>query len=196
MPIVDEQASKRRAPRPECNASTPAPPARPRTARSASLWPMPPAGRALIDRRLYLLEHLWLADPARCAQAGIPAHAGVRHQARPGHDKIVAALEAGVEHPLGDPGRGLRPPPHLRETPEEHQIGYVLAIAAHRTSSWTGSSRSPPRSPERWQTGTGTTTGSSADAKVHRLYARAWAPIDPGPACGAFPLLCTTGHRS
>jgi SRSO17 transposase len=32
-----------------------------------------PRGRALIDRRLYLPEHSWLADQSRCRAAGVPA---------------------------------------------------------------------------------------------------------------------------
>lgn len=31
-----------------------------------------PRGRALIDRRLYLPQHSWLADTDRCRAAGVP----------------------------------------------------------------------------------------------------------------------------
>ena len=57
-----------------------------------------PAGHALIDRELYL-PRSWIADPARCAAAGIPDDEGVRDQAGtgPAHDRPRAGC--------GDPGR-------------------------------------------------------------------------------------------
>lgn len=35
-----------------------------------------PAWRALLDRRLCLPEHTWLADPGRCRAAGVPDGTG------------------------------------------------------------------------------------------------------------------------
>ncbi|TDD16181.1 transposase [Nonomuraea diastatica] len=68
-----------------------------------------PRGQTLLDRRLYLPEHTWLADRGRCQTAGIPGRGRLRHQARPGrrHDADRAGGRRG--RPLGDRRYGLRP---------------------------------------------------------------------------------------
>ncbi|MEV0147101.1 MULTISPECIES: transposase [unclassified Nonomuraea] len=55
-----------------------------------------PAGRALLDRRLYLPQHTWLADPDRCAAAGVPEQAAFATKPAPAGQMITAAVEAGV----------------------------------------------------------------------------------------------------
>ena len=46
--------------------------------------------RALIDRRLYLPEESWLADPDRCAEAGVPT--GTTFKTRP--QQVIEMIEA------------------------------------------------------------------------------------------------------
>ena len=47
--------------------------------------------RVLIDRRLYMPKKTWMADPARCSQAGVPP--GLRFATRPEqvHDNVKAS---------------------------------------------------------------------------------------------------------
>ena len=76
--------SSRRAPSPPgCNASTRAPPGGSRTARSASSWPTPAAGRALVDRELYLPKD-WAADADAAPRRTCPEQVGFRDQAAAG----------------------------------------------------------------------------------------------------------------
>lgn len=93
-----------------------------------------PAGRALIDRAIYLPVS-WTDDPARCAAAGIPADTGFATKITLGRRMLDRALDAGVpagwatadEFYGGD--RGLR-----RDLQGRH-LGYVLAVAkSHRVN--------------------------------------------------------------
>lgn len=88
-----------------------------------------PTGRALIDRELYLPRTSWIADPARCEEAKIPA--GTVFATKPQHlqTMIERALAAGV--PFGwvtaDEAYGDNGP--LRRFLEDHRLGYVLAVS-------------------------------------------------------------------
>ncbi|GHK05965.1 hypothetical protein SY2F82_77620 [Streptomyces sp. Y2F8-2] len=54
-------------------------------------------GRALVDRRLYLPEQSWCADPERRDAAGIPDEVRFATKPRLAWEMIAAALGAGVE---------------------------------------------------------------------------------------------------
>jgi SRSO17 transposase len=138
-----------------------------------------PAGHALIDRELYLPKS-WIADPARCAAAGIPAGTVFATKPKLARAMIARALEAGIpagwvtgdEVYGGDPG--------LRADLERRRIGYVLAVAVtHRVTTAAGtcqgrqvSARLPRRAWQRYSAGAG--------VKGHRYYDWAWISIDPG----------------
>jgi SRSO17 transposase len=138
-----------------------------------------PAGHALIDRELYL-PRSWIADPARCAAAGIPATAAF--VTRPGLARrmIGRALDAGTPAAwvTGDEVYGADP--GLRADLERRRIGYVLAVAAsHRVATAAGrcparqlAARLPRRAWQRYSAGQG--------AKGHRYYDWAWTATDPG----------------
>lgn len=87
-----------------------------------------PAGRALIDRAVYLPVS-WTDDPARCAAAGIPDDVGFATKITLGRRMLERALDAGVpagwatadEFYGGDRG--------LRRDLQGRQLGYVLAVA-------------------------------------------------------------------
>jgi len=66
------------------------------------------AGHALIDRELYL-PRSWIADPARCAAAGIPA--GTAFATKPGLARrmLGRALDAGTPPPGSPPMRSTAP---------------------------------------------------------------------------------------
>ncbi|WP_326645176.1 IS701 family transposase [Nonomuraea fuscirosea] len=157
-----------------------------------------PAGRALLDRRLYLPEHTWMADPDRCRAAGVPDEIAFATKPALATAMMLAALEAGVPaHWLtGDEVYGQDP--RLRAALEERRMGYVLAIAGNRRIELEGvqvsaaevAARVADRHWHRYRAGQG--------AKGPRWYAWAWARIDEGEAQGYRWLLIrrnlTTGE--
>jgi SRSO17 transposase len=86
-----------------------------------------PAGRALIDRELYV-PRSWTDDPGRCAAAGVPAE--LRFATKPQLAKVMIArvLAAGV--PFGwvaaDEAYGQNT--DLRRWLENRAVSYVLAV--------------------------------------------------------------------
>lgn len=136
------------------------------------------AGRALIDRRLYLPEHSWLADPARCQRAGVPEQSTFATKPALATEMITAALDAGISTAwvTGDEVYGQDP--CLRAVLEERQVGYVLAIAAHRRAVLDGVELTATQiaalvADRHWHR-----YSAGAGAKGHRTYAWAWAHID------------------
>ncbi|MEV4116593.1 transposase [Nonomuraea sp. NPDC049695] len=83
-------------------------------------------GRALLDRRLYLPEHTWLADPGRCHAAGVPDETHFATKPALAIQMLLAAIEAGVPASWvsGDEVYGQDPRP--RVALEEPRMGYVL----------------------------------------------------------------------
>jgi SRSO17 transposase len=99
------------------------------------------AGRALIDRRIYLPAS-WAADRERCAVAGVPAEVVFATKPRLALDMIAAAVEAGVpaRWVTGDEVYGNDPA--LRTGVEALGLGYVLAVACdHRVAVNHGTTR-------------------------------------------------------
>jgi hypothetical protein len=91
-----------------------------------------PAGRALIDRRLYLPETTWCARPERLTAAGVPDQVGFATKPALARQMITAAIEAGVPFGwvTGDEVYGADP--GLRGDLEHRRIGYVLAVGCDR----------------------------------------------------------------
>ena len=56
----------------------------------------PDRDRVLLDRRLYLPKESWVADPARCAAAGVPLEVVFKTRPQQVREMIEAALAAGV----------------------------------------------------------------------------------------------------
>ncbi|MER7826973.1 IS701 family transposase [Streptomyces sp. NPDC096097] len=114
-------------------------------------------GRALIDRRLYLPEQSWCADPERRDAAGIPDEVQFATKPRLAWEMIAAALGAGVEARwvTGDEAYGQDP--QLRAALEACRTGYVMAVACS-TRVWINQGRTPVR----------------ADTVTERLPATAW----------------------
>ena len=88
----------------------------------------PEHDRALIDRRLYLPEESWLADPDRCAEAGVPT--GTLFKTRPQQviEMIEAARTAGVPFAWFTADEEFGQNPGLREYLEKAGVSYVMAI--------------------------------------------------------------------
>jgi SRSO17 transposase len=138
-----------------------------------------PGGHALIDRELYLPQS-WVADPGRCAAAGIPEGTGFATKPELALRMITRALDAGTPAGwvTGDEVYGADP--GLRAGLEDRQVRYVLAVAkSHPVTTAGGAVRAdmlarklPPRAWQRLSAGPG--------AKGHRWYDWAWVIIDPG----------------
>ncbi len=139
-----------------------------------------PAGRALIDRAVYLPAS-WTGDPARCAAAGVPDDVGFATKITLGRRMLDRALDAGVpagwatadEFYGGDRG--------LRRDLQGRSLGYVLAVAkSHRVNvgGMHGTARGdaiaaalPKRAWNRYSAGEG--------AKGRRDYDWAWVAVVP-----------------
>ncbi|WP_142116531.1 IS701 family transposase [Salinispora arenicola] len=91
-----------------------------------------PAGRAMIDRRLYLPETTWCEQPDRLAAAGVPDDVEFATKPALARQMIAAALEAGIPFAwvTGDEVYGADPA--LRDNLEHRGIGYVLAVGCDR----------------------------------------------------------------
>ncbi len=91
-----------------------------------------PAGRAMIDRRLYLPETTWCEQPDRLAAAGVPDDVEFATKPALARQMIAAALEAGIPFAwvTGDEVYGADHA--LRDNLEHRGIGYVLAVGCDR----------------------------------------------------------------
>ena len=100
-----------------------------------------PAGRALIDRRVYL-PRSWADDPQRCAVAGVPADVEFATKPQLALEMITGAVAAGMpaawvasDELYGDNGA-------FRTGVAKLGLGYVLAVSCtHRIAAWPGGKR-------------------------------------------------------
>jgi SRSO17 transposase len=133
-------------------------------------------GHALIDRELYLPKS-WIADPGRCAAAGIPAGTVSATKPKLARRMIARVLDAGAPAGwvAGDEVYGADP--GLRADLERRQLGYVLAVATtHPVTTAAGpgqagvlARRLPRRAWQRYSAGAG--------ARGHRYHDWAWVGI-------------------
>jgi SRSO17 transposase len=123
-----------------------------------------PLGRGLIDRRLYLPEASWCADPGRRDRAGVPAGLGFATKPALARQMIAAALDSGTPAGwvTGDEVYGADP--GLRGDLEQRGVGYVLAVGCDR----------------RVRVNAGRTS-IRADELASRLPRTAWQPHSCGP---------------
>lgn len=146
-----------------------------------------PQGAAFLDRALYLPES-WIADRARCREAGIPEEVEFATKAQLARRMLEHALEAGVPHAwvAGDEIYGHSH--ELRHFLEARSEAYVLAIPT-RECCWIeteeGRCRLPVDeaarrvSPQAWQR-----LSAGAGAKGERLYDWVFLPAAPPPKRG------------
>jgi SRSO17 transposase len=99
-----------------------------------------PAGRALIDRRLYLPKS-WTGDRPRCMAAGVPTDTGFATKPELALEMITEAAAAGMPaawvtaEAYGDNGA-------FRAGAAKLGLGYVLAVSCtHRIPAWPGGKR-------------------------------------------------------
>ena len=87
-----------------------------------------PRGRALLDRRLYLPEHSWLADRDRCASAGVPEQATFATKPALAAEMIVDALDAGLSARWVSGDEVYGQDPRLRALSNGFPISFVSVI--------------------------------------------------------------------
>jgi SRSO17 transposase len=131
----------------------------------------------LLDRRLYLPKESWIADPERCAAAGVPPEVVFKTRSEQVREMIEATLAAGVPFAWFTADEEFGQNPGLCDYLETSRIPYVMAVpksthvtgAAGKTlplESLVG--RLPPNSWQRRSCGIG--------SKGFRVYD--WALID------------------
>jgi len=133
------------------------------------------AGRALIDRRIYLPAS-WIADPERCAAAGMPEGVAFATKPRLALNMIAAALQARVPAGWATGDEVYGNDPSFRAGVQALGLGYVLAVACdHRVTVNQGTTRMradqiaaglPDAAWQRYSAGVG--------SKGPRWYAWAW----------------------
>lgn len=99
------------------------------------------AGRALVDRRLYL-PACWTRDRDRCAAAGVPTDLAFATKSRLALDMIRAATAAGVPAGWVTADEVYGNDPAFRTGVAALNLGYVLAVACdHRVTLSRGTIR-------------------------------------------------------
>ncbi len=88
----------------------------------------PTRDRVLLDRRLYLPEKSWMADPARCAEAGVPPEVTFRTRPAQVQEMIESARAAGVPFAWFTADEEFGQNPGLRGYLEESGIPYVMVV--------------------------------------------------------------------
>jgi SRSO17 transposase len=84
--------------------------------------------RVLIDRRLYMPQEAWLADPDRCAAAGVPADLAFATRPEQVIEMIRAARAAGVAFAWFTADEEFGQNPGVCEYLETRRIPYVMAV--------------------------------------------------------------------
>jgi len=133
--------------------------------------------RVLVDRRLYMPEQSWMADPARCAGAGVPAEVVFATRPEQVIEMIRAARGAGMPFAWFTADEEFGQNPGLRDYLEGSQIPYVMAVpkntqftdTARRVTQVDELARGLPRN--TWQR-----RAAGIGSKGHRVYD--WALID------------------
>ena len=88
----------------------------------------PHRDRVLVDRRLYMPEKSWMADPARCAGAGVPADLAFATRPQQVIEMIRAARAAGMPFVWFTADEEFGQNPGLRDYLEGNRIPYVMAV--------------------------------------------------------------------
>src|ERR671916_775936 len=88
----------------------------------------PNRDRVLVDRRLYMPEKSWMADPARCAGAGVPAELAFATRPEQVIEMIRAARAAGMPFSWFTADEEFGQNPGLCDYLETNHIPYVMAV--------------------------------------------------------------------
>ncbi|MGH3711777.1 MAG: IS701 family transposase [Pseudonocardiaceae bacterium] len=88
----------------------------------------PRRDRVLIDRRLYLPEKTWTANPKRCAEAGVPADVGFNTRPQQVREMIEAAQQNRVPFAWFTADEEFGQNPGLCKFLETQQLPYAMGI--------------------------------------------------------------------
>jgi DDE superfamily endonuclease len=88
----------------------------------------PDRDRVLLDCRLYLPKESWIADPVRCAEAGVPADTAFKTRPQQVAEMIDATVEAKVPFRWFTADEEFGQNPGLREHLQKAGISYVMAV--------------------------------------------------------------------
>jgi SRSO17 transposase len=88
----------------------------------------PERDRVLLDRRLYLPEKSWVADPSRCAEAGVPPGQVFKTRPQQVREMIEDAVVAGVPFAWFTADEEFGQNPGLCDYLETSRIPYVMAV--------------------------------------------------------------------
>lgn len=141
-----------------------------------------PAGRALIDRDVYL-PHSWTDDAARCADAGVPAGVGFATKTALARRMLTRALDAGVPAGWVSADEAYGGDQALRRDLQTRAVGYVLAVAKshHVTLATVGAVRADTVVADMLPSRAWQALSAGAGAKGERVYDWAWIRIVAAP---------------
>lgn len=88
----------------------------------------PGRDRVLLDRRLYMPQKSWMADPVRCAEAGVPADLEFKTRPEQVQEMIEAARAARVPFAWFTADEEFGQNPGLCDYLETNRIPYVMAV--------------------------------------------------------------------
>jgi SRSO17 transposase len=137
----------------------------------------PGRDRVLLDRRLYLPQESWVADPTRCAAAGVPSEVAFKTRPQQVREMIESALGAGVPFAWFTADEEFGQNPVLCDYLQTSRIPYVMAVPkTTRFTDATGNTvqfdeLAPRLSPHSWQR-----RACGIGSKGFRVYD--WALID------------------
>jgi SRSO17 transposase len=137
----------------------------------------PGRDRVLLDRRLYLPKESWVADPTRCAEAGVPPDLALKTRPQQVREMIESARGAGVPFAWFTADEEFGQNPGLCDYLENNRIPYVMAVPkTTRFTDATGKTaqfdaRAKRLSPHAWQR-----RSCGIGSKGFRVYD--WALID------------------
>jgi SRSO17 transposase len=137
----------------------------------------PDRDRVLIDRRLYMPKESWMADPARCAAAGVPPDLAFATRPAQVIEMIRSAREAGVPFAWFTADEEFGQNPGLCDYLETNGIPYVMAVP--KNTQFTDTTKKTVQVDElaaRLRRNTWQRRACGIGSKGHRVYD--WALID------------------
>lgn len=137
----------------------------------------PDRDRILLDRRLYMPKESWLADPARCAAAGVPPDLAFVTRPAQVIEMIESARAAKAPFAWFTADEEFGQNPGLRDYLETNQIPYVMAVP--KTTQFTnaaGASQPVAKLAERLRPNVWQRRACGIGSKGFRVYD--WALVD------------------
>jgi SRSO17 transposase len=133
--------------------------------------------RVLVDRRLYMPETSWMADPARCAAAGVPPELAFATRPQQVIEMLRAAVAAGMPFSWFTADEEFGQNPGLCSYLEESRIPYVMAVPKNtRFTDTTGQITQIDTIAQRLRRNSWQRRACGIGSKGYRVYD--WALVD------------------